>query len=45
VAFVLSGFRLSVRINIGTGEDVTIREPAETVFRVLGFDGAPQFTA
>lgn len=26
-------------INIGTGEDVTIRELAETVARVLGFDG------
>jgi GDP-L-fucose synthase len=26
-------------INIGTGEDVTIRELAETVGRVLGFDG------
>src|SRR5580698_10458736 len=26
-------------INIGTGEDLTIRELAETVARVLGFDG------
>jgi len=26
-------------INIGTGEDVTIRELAETVARVIGFDG------
>ena len=26
-------------INIGTGEDVTIRELAETVARVLGFNG------
>ena len=26
-------------INIGTGEDVTIRELAETVSRVLGFKG------
>jgi GDP-L-fucose synthase len=30
-------------INIGTGEDVTIRELAETVARVLGFDGALVF--
>ena len=30
-------------INIGTGEDVTIRELAETVARVLGFSGALQF--
>ncbi len=30
-------------INIGTGEDVTIRELAETVARVLNFDGALVF--
>ena len=30
-------------INIGTGEDVTIRELAETVARVLGFEGALTF--
>jgi len=30
-------------INIGTGEDVTIRELAETVARVLRFDGALTF--
>lgn len=30
-------------INIGTGEDVTIRELAETVGRVLGFDGSLVF--
>jgi GDP-L-fucose synthase len=30
-------------INIGTGEDVTIRELAETVARVLGFDGSLVF--
>src|ERR1039457_5799856 len=30
-------------INIGTGEDVTIRELAETVARVLGFEGALVF--
>ncbi len=38
-------FRLLIRdeaapvINVGTGEDVTIRELAEIVSRVLGFDG------
>ena len=32
-------------INIGTGEDVTIRELAETVARVLGFNGALRFDA
>jgi GDP-L-fucose synthase len=26
-------------LNVGTGEDVTIRELAETVMRVVGFDG------
>ena len=26
-------------VNIGTGEDVTIRELAETVMQVVGFDG------
>ena len=30
-------------INIGTGEDVTIRQLAETVARVLGFDGELAF--
>ena len=30
-------------INIGTGEDVTIRELAEIVFRILGFDGTLTF--
>ena len=32
-------------INIGTGEDVTIRELAETVSRVLGFTGTLVFDA
>jgi GDP-L-fucose synthase len=32
-------------INIGTGEDVTIRELAETVARVLGFEGRLVFDA
>jgi GDP-L-fucose synthase len=32
-------------INIGTGEDVTIRELAETVSRVLGFQGSLVFDA
>ncbi len=32
-------------INIGTGEDVTIRELAETVARVLGFRGRLAFDA
>ena len=32
-------------INIGTGEDVTIRELAETVARVIGFEGKLAFDA
>ena len=32
-------------INIGTGEDVTIRELAETVARVIGFEGKLVFDA
>lgn len=32
-------------INIGSGEDITIRELAETVARVLGFDGELVFDA
>lgn len=32
-------------INIGTGEDVTIRELAQTVARVIGFDGELTFDA
>jgi GDP-L-fucose synthase len=32
-------------VNIGTGEDVTIRELAETIARVLGFDGELVFDA
>lgn len=30
-------------VNIGTGEDVTIRELAETVMQVVGFDGRISF--
>ncbi len=32
-------------VNIGTGEDVTIRELAETVMQVVGFDGRISFDA
>uniref|UniRef100_UPI00083496EF GDP-L-fucose synthase family protein n=1 Tax=Azohydromonas lata TaxID=45677 RepID=UPI00083496EF len=32
-------------VNIGTGEDVTIRELAETVMRVVGFEGRIVFDA
>ncbi len=32
-------------VNVGTGQDVTIRELAETVMRVVGFDGVIEFDA
>ena len=32
-------------LNIGTGEDVTIRELAETVMQVVGFEGRIAFDA
>ena len=32
-------------VNIGTGEDVTIAELAETIKKVVGFDGALRFDA
>ena len=32
-------------VNVGTGEDATIRELAESVARVTGFDGALRFDA
>lgn len=32
-------------INVGTGEDVTIREVAEIIRKVVGFDGAIEFDA
>lgn len=32
-------------VNIGTGEDVTIRELTETIFRVLGYTGGLTFDA
>ena len=32
-------------VNIGTGEDVTIRELAETIMQVVGFDGRISFDA
>jgi GDP-L-fucose synthase len=32
-------------VNIGTGEDLTIRELAETIARVVGFEGSLIFDA
>ena len=41
--FLLENYDQPDLVNIGCGEDVTIRELAETVCDVLGFDGALEF--
>jgi GDP-L-fucose synthase len=41
----LLGEEMAPLINVGTGEEVTIRELAETVARVLGFEGRLVFDA
>ena len=43
--FLLESYDEPDLVNIGCGEDVTIRELAETVCDVLGFDGALEFDA
>ena len=43
--FLLENYAQPDLINIGCGEDVTIRELAETVCDVLGFDGSLEFDA
>jgi GDP-L-fucose synthase len=43
--FLLGNYNALDLINIGCGEDVTIRELAETICDVLGFDGSLEFDA
>jgi GDP-L-fucose synthase len=43
--FLLENYDQPDLVNIGCGEDVTIRELAETVCDVLGFDGTLEFDA
>jgi GDP-L-fucose synthase len=43
--FLLENYDEPELVNIGCGEDVTIRELAETVCDVLGFDGTLEFDA
>jgi GDP-L-fucose synthase len=43
--FLLENYDEPDLVNIGCGEDVTIRELAETVCDVLGFDGTLEFDA
>lgn len=43
--FLLDRYDNPAPVNVGCGEDVTIRELAETVCDVLGFDGSLEFDA
>lgn len=43
--FLMNNYNGSDIVNIGTGEDVTIRELAETISDVTGFDGEIQWDA
>lgn len=45
LVFLLNNFSGELQLNIGTGEEVTIRELAETVARVVGFEGELTFDA
>ena len=45
IVFLLQHYSYFEHVNLGTGEDVTITELAETVKRVVGFDGALKFDA
>jgi GDP-L-fucose synthase len=41
--FVMRRYSAEQHINVGTGSDVTIREVAELICRVVGFDGGLEF--
>jgi len=45
LVFLLSSYSGAEHVNVGVGEDVTIRELAETVCRTVGLDGALTFDA
>jgi len=45
LVFLMKRYSEDETINVGTGEDVTIRELAETVLRVVGFEGGLVFDA
>ncbi len=40
IVFLLQNYSAEEHVNVGTGEDVTIRELAETVADVVGYDGS-----
>lgn len=43
IIFLLENYSDMSHVNIGTGEDVTITELAETIKKVVGFDGTLRF--
>ena len=43
IVFLMENYSDMAHVNIGTGEDVTISELAETIKKVVGFDGALRF--
>jgi len=43
LVFLMKHYSSSPQINIGTGEELTIRELAETIARVVGFSGHLEF--
>jgi GDP-L-fucose synthase len=43
--FLLGGYNEDSHINVGTGTDLSIKELAETIAEVVGFDGEIQFDA
>jgi GDP-L-fucose synthase len=43
LVFLLQRYSGETHVNVGTGTDVTIRELAELICRVVGFDGALSF--
>ena len=45
IVFLLENYSDMDHVNIGTGEDVTITELAETIKTVVGFEGALRFDA
>ena len=45
LVFLMKNYSGPVQVNLGTGEELTIRELAETVARVVGFEGELSFDA
>ena len=45
IVFLLQNYSDMTHVNLGTGTDVTITELAETIKKVVGFDGALAFDA